>query len=209
MSQVQKKKVFKAVVAPNKQDPAPTKSLYSMRNGKVNKIALDEFSDFKEKELNRIEESRKPKGLHRFSVPENLKKDNNSQNKLWYYDKSQFVEEEDEDFVEENEEEEGEKGNYIYKLDEEEVERLEEEEEEQKKVEQKKVAEQKQEEQKREEDNKKVLIAGAVIVDPRERLKPLPTLAESLKRKEDTDVKEKIIKKQIVTSSGRKLNLRI
>lgn len=84
-------------------------TLYSFRNGTVNAISLAEFSDFKEKEMQRIEATKKPKGFHSIRISDSLAyKKANPQTKLWYYDKNQYknAQEIDQEHYSEEEEEE-------------------------------------------------------------------------------------------------------
>ena len=70
-------------------------TVYSIRNGTIEPIKLQDFSDFKQAELDRLEYSRLPKGFHKIKISDTLQnKVDNPQTKLWYYDKSQYVNQE-------------------------------------------------------------------------------------------------------------------
>lgn len=203
------------------------KGIYSLRNGTVNKIELDKFNEFKALEDEKIANAKKPKGFHSITLSDSLAhKKANPQNKLWYYDKSQYVKDEEipqeEGDVEEDTRRD-ERRSRNYREEEEDEEEVEEEEEEEEENEEEDEA---PEEIEKEETKER----AATPPSPRAALKPLPTLAAVMKRKDDDDEvprsnksslkkdskkstdeiePEKIITKQIVTSSGRKLNLRI
>lgn len=73
------------------QDKEQKKALYSVRNGKINKIELDKISEFKDKELQRLEEMKKPKGIHSITKSDGIQyRIDNKQTKLWYYDKKKY-----------------------------------------------------------------------------------------------------------------------
>lgn len=80
------------------QDKKQKKALYSVRNGKINTIELAKISEFKDKELQRLEELKRPKGIHSITKSDGIQyRIDNKQTKLWYYDKKKYHPEDEDD----------------------------------------------------------------------------------------------------------------
>jgi hypothetical protein len=73
-----------------KQEVGEPRTFYTLRNGKINGIKLEEFSEFKEQELQRIVERKKPRGIHKIQISDSIAyRKAHPQTKLWYYKKKQ------------------------------------------------------------------------------------------------------------------------
>ena len=79
-----------------KNNKTKPKTLYSLRNGTVSKIELENFHEFKEQELKRLEEEKKPRGLHSIRKSDGIQwKIDHPQTKLWHYEKPKHEPEND------------------------------------------------------------------------------------------------------------------
>lgn len=86
-----KQKSQKLLIKPKRD----AQTVYSIRNGTIEPIKLQDFSNFKQSELDRLEFAKQPKGVHKIAISGTLRqKLNNPQTKLWYYDKSKYVNQE-------------------------------------------------------------------------------------------------------------------
>jgi len=71
-------------------------TIYSIRNGEINGIKIEQFSEFKEKEIQKILDKKKPRGIHKINISDSIAfRKAHPQNKLWYYHKKDNDEEKD------------------------------------------------------------------------------------------------------------------